>query len=166
MSRQRLYSKLLITFAYPCLTKESSQAKTRTAAGGSNGRHNICTGETIRRCTFHAVADVHPLRAEVFEGRLELHNDFLRKWDAFIISLIATFIHFIAITETSLFCIVRTDKIEVYGITVCIHKPLMSFTSQIPSENIQGFIPAYWPDDFQLFIQPAFPIADQPTVSA
>ena len=60
----------------------------------------------------------------------------------------------------------RTDKIEVYGITVCIHKPLMSLTLQIPFENIQSFIPAYWPDDFKLFIQPAFPIADRPTISA
>jgi hypothetical protein len=66
MTRQSLYSQLLIAFADPGLTKEGSQTKPRSAAGGTNGRHNIGAGDTIRRGSFHVVADVHSLRAKVF----------------------------------------------------------------------------------------------------
>ena len=68
MTRQRLNRQLFIRFADPRLTKERRQAKPCAAAGGADGSHNISAGDPIRRGSFHVIADVHTLRAEMFQG--------------------------------------------------------------------------------------------------
>ena len=72
--RQRLNCELFICFADAGLAEESSQAEARTAAGGANRRHYICSCKAVRRSSLHVIADMHSLRTKMFERCFQFHK--------------------------------------------------------------------------------------------